>query len=129
MSGKKRAELPRALVRAQGRYAAWRRTRQPRARIPERLWALAVKLVSDHGLHRTASALNLDYYSLKKRVDAANDQQEAAPAFVELPPAIESVRECVIEVEDGQGRCLRVRLRGYDAQDVAAVGCRLRSGQ
>jgi hypothetical protein len=32
------------------------------------LWALAVRLVSRHGISRTATALGLDYSSLKKRV-------------------------------------------------------------
>ena len=37
---------------------------------PQPLWALAVRLAKTHGVSRTATALGLDYYSLKKRADA-----------------------------------------------------------
>jgi hypothetical protein len=87
------------------------------------LWALAVRLTSTHGLHRTASVLRLDYYSLKKRVEATHGQPDSAgPAFVELPAAVTAGRECVLEFEDGAGVSLRIHLRGYDATEIAAVG-------
>ena len=65
------ADSKRREVRARDRFVAWRRTRKPKSRIPEPLWSLAVKLVATHGLHRVAATLKLDYYSLKKRVEAA----------------------------------------------------------
>jgi hypothetical protein len=40
-------------------------------RIPQPLWDLAVRLVSQYGISRTATALGLDYYSLKKQAQAA----------------------------------------------------------
>ena len=33
-----------------------------------RLWAAAVKLADKYGIHRTAKALQVDYYALKKRI-------------------------------------------------------------
>ena len=66
MRGKKSVKLPSDLTGAQSRFAKWRRTRKPGTRIPERLWASAVKLAATYGLHPTASALRLDYYSLKR---------------------------------------------------------------
>lgn len=62
MGGRKRREVPPGLARGRDRFRVWRRTRKPKSRIPEPLWALAVKLVAAHGLHRTASTLGLDYY-------------------------------------------------------------------
>jgi hypothetical protein len=47
----------------------WRRTREKRGRIPESLWAAAVKAAGRHGVSRTATVLRLDYYSLKERVE------------------------------------------------------------
>jgi hypothetical protein len=129
MSGEKQQELPADLSRAQKRFQQWRRTRKPKSRIPEPLWELAVKAVAAHGLHRTARALKLDYYSLKERVEAVPgpraETRANGSAFLELPPALASAKECLIEFEDKKGR-LRVHLKGYDAGDIATVGRRLR---
>ncbi len=69
MRAKKSVNLPSALAGAERQFTKWRRTRKPGMRIPERLWASAVKLAASHGVHPTASALRLDYYSLKKRIE------------------------------------------------------------
>lgn len=123
MGGKKGGEVPPELAGARDRFRSWRRTCKPGTRIPEPLWSQAVRLTSAHGLHRTASELRLDYYSLKKRVEAIQGQQDSTgPAFIELPPAVSAGRECVMEFEDGAGVSLRVQLRGYDATEIVAVG-------
>jgi hypothetical protein len=123
MGGRGRREVPPELVRARDRFLSWRRTSKPKSRIPEPLWALAVKLSSAHGLHRTASVLRLDYYSLKKRVEATRGPQDSkGPAFIELSPAVTAGRECVVEFEDGAGVSCRIQLRGYDATDLVVVG-------
>ena len=127
-SGNQR-ELPRELARARDRSARWRRTKKPRSRIPQRLWELAVKLAAKHGLHRTARTLKLDYYSLKKRAEAAEGRQKGnGPAFIELPPALAAVQECVIELEEGT-LSLRVSLKGYSAAEIATVGRSVRDVQ
>jgi len=102
--------------------------------MPEDLWQVAVLLTRKHGLNPVARALNLDYYSLKrrskpsggKRVRASqggsrNHQKESSPpAFVEvgltspqIPP------ECVLELVGPRGVKMTVRLRG--AVDVVAL--------
>jgi hypothetical protein len=130
MGGRQRREVPLGLAEARDRFQVWRRRREPRSRIPEPLWALAVKLAAAHGVHRTASTLKLDYYSLKRRVESAEYREDAkAPAFIELPSAVAGGRECVIEFEDGRGVSLRVHLRGYDATDVVAIARSFRDAQ
>jgi len=59
----------------QRQFERWRRKRKPRSRIPAPLWSAATTLAGTHGIHRTAKALRLDYYALKKRVEqqAASD--------------------------------------------------------
>lgn len=129
MAKQKHGELPRDLTRGQQRLDAWRRTRRPKSRIPEPLWEMAVHLAARHGLNRTARALHLDYYSLKKRLDKAESpRQQTAPAFVELPAAFATVPECLIELEDG-AVSLRLHLKGYSATDIAAVGRSVRGGK
>jgi hypothetical protein len=115
--------LPDDLLRARSQFLAWRRQRQPGSRIPEPLWQLAVRLVSTYGLSRTATALRLDYYSLKKQVAAASNQPESnGPAFVEVPaPSVLVGKQARVELDNGAGASLRVHLVGYDAADLEAL--------
>jgi len=94
-----------------------------------------VKVADRYGIHRTAKALRVDYYALKKRVEqnagSASAQQDAAPAagsmvaeaeFLELPAAAwPGSGECTLELEDAGGAKLRVRLKGFAAPDLAAL--------
>ena len=126
MFGRKRVDVPESLARGRERFEAWRRSRKVGSRIPDSLWSLAVTLAESHGLSRTASALKLDYYSLKDRVAArSGDSNSMAPAFVELSPTplAPSTAECVIELEDGFGARMRVHLRGCEVPDLAVL-CR-----
>jgi hypothetical protein len=121
-------ELSPELARAQERFAAWRQARAPKSRIPQSLWDLAVELASSQGMHRTARALKLDYYALKERVEAVPKQRKKnASAFLELPPVALPTKECVIELGDGKG--VRIRLTGYDAAEIVALGRGLRDAQ
>lgn len=106
-----------------------------RTRIPDPLWTSAVKVAGRYGIHRTAKALRVDYYALKKRVEqnaaiAGAQQGPAATAskmvagaeFLELPPgAWRSSGECTMELEDTDGAKLRVHLKGFAAPDLAAL--------
>ena len=130
MSQRKHHDIPTPLARGRARFEAWRRTRAVGARIPERLWTLAVKLADTHGLNRTASALRLDYYTLKRRVESTNAQAgSATPAFVELAPPVAAPRECVIEFEDHSGATMRIHLRGCEVPDLVALGRGFWSGE
>lgn len=130
MAGKKRRELAPALARAQERFRAWRRKRKPGERIPEPLWAAAVKLARVHGISRTTSTLGLDYYSLKERLESANGEREVtAGAFIELPaPAVLS-KQCTITLDNDVGATMRVCLTSYDAADVAMLARSVWNGE
>jgi hypothetical protein len=133
-------DVPAWLERLRRRFDRWRETREGRSRIPEALWASAVKAVGRHGLHSTARALRLDYYSLKKRVGAGvsrdgTDRREvvrpggsrpaarsAAGGFIELAPVASACSpECVLELEHPGGAKLRMHLTGMQASDLAAL--------
>ena len=129
MVGRKRGDIPKALARGRDRFEEWRRTRKIGARIPDKLWSLAAKLADAHGLSRTASALKLDYHSLKKRA-AARNFDSAPQAFIELSPsALTPSGECVVEFADGSGASLRVHLRGCEVPDLVALGRSFWSGE
>jgi hypothetical protein len=114
--------LPDDLAQARSRFQTWRHRRTSRSPIPFHLWALAVRLVQRHGLSRTASALGLGYYSLKKHVEqTATPSPSRGPAFVELPAPGGLDKQCQLDVDNGAGATLRVQLLGYDAAEVAVV--------
>lgn len=107
----------------------WRRQPGRGRRIPERLWALAVKLARRHGVSKTSQALRLDYYSLKSRVEAAprgrrrgGGRGQADGQFVELPVcAVAGTSACVVEFEDRRGRKLRMELQGLGAGELVTL--------
>ena len=131
MNGRKRRAVPARLARAQERFAKWRRTRKVGARIPQSLWVSATKLAGTYGVSQTATALGLDYYALKKRVEekppesAAARKSASTPAFVELgSPSLAAPGECIVEFEDTAGARMRVHLKGSDTLDLVALSLR-----
>lgn len=114
-------ELPKDLLRAQRRLLSWRSRQTARRPIPHSLWALAVRLVQRYGLNRTARALKLDYYSLKKRVEQnPGPVPPAQPAFIELPSAV-AVKQCLCAISQRAGASMRLQLLGYDAADIEVL--------
>ncbi len=114
-------------------FRRWRRTRPRGARIPRALWQAAMSLADRHGVSRTAAALGLDYYSLKKRLLASlGDAAQAATGggrptqFVELPlSSVTSSVTCAVEVErwigDRGHSKLRLELEGVALSEVGAL--------
>jgi hypothetical protein len=116
------SKLPPDLMRGQSLLQAWRGRRKLGARIPLSLWRLAARLAKAHGVSRTATALGLDYYGLKKRVGAtAAEPRSSKQAFVELPTPLVVGKRCLFEFENGAGATMRVQLIGYDAADVEVL--------
>jgi hypothetical protein len=129
MSGLEEALLPVVFSEVGGRFERWRSGRRPRARIPEELWAMAVGLAREHGVNRTARALRLDYYALKRRLEACSDAEEKGADFIEVFPVgmVSGGREWAMELESGTGARMRLRVKGCDLPDVAALVCAFRS--
>jgi len=108
----------------QHRFDLWRKTRKRCSPIPETLWSSAVEMAREHGLHRTARTLRLNYYSLKKRfrliAGPCRPQREAT--FVELlPPGAAGPSACTIEMENAQGRKMKIQLQGLGGTDLAVL--------
>jgi len=122
MGAIERGPLPADLLQARSRFQAWRGRRKVGKRIPQPLWTLAVRLAKAHGVSRTAAALSLDYYSVKKRAEAAaTPPRSDGPAFVELTSPVMVAKQCRFELDNGSGTTMRVELVGYDAADVEAL--------
>ena len=136
MKGQERRSIPAELARGREQFQAWRQTHKVGTRFPDRLWTLAVKLAAAHGICRTAAVLGVVSCSLKKRVDLTQTEEPpaTAPSFLEFsPPSLSATggvelsppstaRECIVEFEDAAGASMRVRLTGYDASDLVALG-------
>jgi hypothetical protein len=137
MNTRRRGDFPADLAQVCRRFEESRRCRKARSRIPEPLWTAAVKMAGRHGINRTAKALRVDYYSLKKRIERKKavgispSAQDAAATFIELPPLIstDSVAcapvsyECTLEWKDAGGVKLRLCFPGIAATDLATF-CR-----
>ena len=122
MGTRERGQLPLDLVRGRARFQAWRTRRKVGTRIPRTLWAVAVRLAKAHGVCRAATALGLDYYSLKKRTESpATPRQSDGPVFVEFTAPAMVAKHCQFEFDNGSGATLRVQLVGYDAADIEAL--------
>ena len=125
MGTRQRGALPKDLAQARSRFEAWRERRPGGRRIPQPLWNLAVQLANKHGVSRTATALGLDYYSLKNRVEVDGQQPlSPSPAFVELPAPLVVGKQALFELDNGAGATMRVQLLGYDAADIEVLARR-----
>ena len=112
-----------SFTQARREFDRWRRTRPRGARIPAQLWRTAVALAQRHGVSKTASALGLDYYAVKKRLTRVAPREpirEDRPAsFVELPPGCLSPSgTCVLELERPKGSRLRLELQGFPLSEL-----------
>ena len=128
MRTSKSPAFPPRLEALRRRFKQWRRTRKIGSRIPEALWSSAVKLAQAHGIHPTAKALGVDYYSLKKRLEekpvsgSPMVASASGTTFVELAaPAPMAMQECILELEDVEGATMRIRFKGIEAPDLAAL--------
>jgi hypothetical protein len=122
MGTSKRGPLPPDLARGRNRFQVWREQRKAGGRIPQALWARATRLAKAHGVSRTAAALGLDYYRLKKRAEApTSEPQSSGPALLELTSPVMVAKQCRFELDNGDGATKRVQLVGYDAADVEAI--------
>jgi hypothetical protein len=119
--------LPARLEGLRKRFERWRGAHKARSRIPEPLWDLAVKMASTYGLNRTARALRLDYYVLKKRVTRdkvaiADPPEKGTATFFELatlPSA--GACECTVDLENAGGAKMRVHVKNVTMPDLVAL--------
>ncbi len=65
---------------------SWRKTRISRQNVPEPFWKAAVELARIGGINPVAAVLGLNYYRLKRRVEANQSAvtESKAVSFVEL---------------------------------------------
>ena len=123
ISTKQTSIIPAQIYQLQKLLDAWRKSRKRRSRIPGRLWDSTVRVAGQCGLNRTAKALHLNYYDLKKRIDTIHVNQGPSPSFIELNPSAVSGSppECIIELETRNGSKMRVQMKGMGVPDLNAL--------
>lgn len=141
MSTRQPANLPIALSQARHQLDHWR-SQQPnkRTRLPKEFWQQAVALAKEYGLNKTARALGLKYYSLKKHLDEiGTDALVAAkptPDFIELLPGTMTPGgmakpqvDCMIEWVNGSDVTVRMHIKGAGLSDLTSLARVFRSSQ
>ena len=90
-------------------------------------------MANAYGMNRTARALRLNYYGLKKRVEqqavgtvGASETKDTATKgsarFIELAPFSSAGScECLLELENVGGAKMRIQLKGIVMPDLAAL--------
>jgi len=127
----------RSLEAVQQEFQTWRSGRQRGSRIPERLWQAAAELSRRHSMSEIARRLRLDYVKLSRRIaslpSAGPDEIGAGCGFAELGllPGTSSAGgcagsgptsgECLVEVEDGTGRRLKMHMRGASGSEAVEI--------
>ena len=127
MARGRRSRIP-GIEEVRTRFEQWRQTRKGKARIPDELWSLAVKLAQRDGCNRTAAALHLDGGKLRKQMVTAGtvSRRTAPPRFLELLAPEAKAAEYTIELEGPNGT-LRIHCKGASATQLAELSRALRS--
>lgn len=130
--GKRELESADPFRATRSRLEKWRLGGRRGRRIPEEMWSQAVELARAHGVSRTSLALRLDYYGLQRRLDRDSEAAVVAgdveaPAFVELTLGGRGAADCVLVVDAGPGRQLRIELRGAAMSRLESLALALAS--
>ena len=84
-----------------------------------------VEAAREHGLARTSRALRLDYYTLKAKMEKVSSPKGSAfpkPSFQEvIAPIFSTPAECILEVEESDGTCRRVHLKGDSLSTLCSL--------
>ena len=113
------AELERIATELEG----WRRSAERGREIPEEIWRGVVALAREHGVHRVARSLGLNYDSVKRRaagcVGVSKKEAEVA-AFLDLGHATLGRRNgCVVELSAPDG--VRLTVKGASSEEISAL--------
>jgi hypothetical protein len=121
----RRQELAAKIEPLRLQVQAWRQSRPPGQRMPEPLWEAATQLAKEYGVAPVQGILRIDYRGLENRATGASPKAStktptaAKATFVELPALVAPRRvEHTIELEDGAGRKLTVKVSGGNLTEV-----------
>lgn len=93
----------------------WRKHKGSNEKMPEPLWEGAIELAKLYGVSPVQRILRIDYRGLERRAlginqPAAKARTAVRPSFIELPPLPARRPEHLVELEDGTGRKLSLKV-------------------
>jgi len=110
------------------RVATWRQHKAGNEHMPEALWAGAIGLAKIYGVSPVQRILRIDYWGLERRALGILKppakarpvvRQPAAPqGFIELPSLSPRRAEHLVELEDGTGRKLSLKVAAGHLAEV-----------
>ena len=126
--------LPPRLEEIRDQFETWRRTRQKRGPIPDRLWEAAVGLSGNYTILQISKALRLNYTDLKHRVLAQDAhgivKTDKTPPFIELDfKQPNSLPQCVIKMQKPNGSKMKLYFTAETRVDLLELSkCFWRNG-
>jgi hypothetical protein len=105
---------------------SWRQNKAGNEHMPEPLWEAAIGLAKVYGVSPVQRILRIDYRGLERRAlgvikPPAKPRAAAPPArqgFIELPPLNPRRAEHLVELEDGTGRKLSLKVAAGHLAEV-----------
>jgi hypothetical protein len=112
---------------------AWRKNKGSNEKMPEPLWEGAIELAKVYGVSPVQRILRIDYRGLERRLGIIRPPAKARPAlrpsFIELPSLPARRAEHLVELEDGTGRKLSLKVAaGHLAEVLPLAQAFWRSG-
>jgi hypothetical protein len=103
----------------------WRKNKGSSQKMPEPLWEQAVELARLYGVSPVQRILRVDYRGLERRALGINKAAAKAPlaggapaSFIELPALPARRAEHLVELEDGMGRKLTLKVAAGHLAEV-----------
>jgi hypothetical protein len=112
----------------------WRKAKGKNEKMPEPLWKEAISLAKAYGVSPVQKILRIDYRGLERRAlgivkPSAQAGSVRCPSFIELPSLPARRAEHLVELEDGTGRKLSLKIAaGHLAEVLPMVQSFWRSG-
>jgi hypothetical protein len=101
----------------------WRKNKASNEPMPEALWEGAIELAKVYGVSPVQRILRIDYRGLERRAlgiikPPGKARARVGPSFIELPPLPSRRAEHLVELEDGAGRKLSLKVAAGHLPEV-----------
>lgn len=102
---------------------SWRKNKGSHEKMPEPLWEQAIGLAKVYGVSPVQRFLRIDYRGLERRAlgiikPPAKARPAVRPSFIELPSLPARRAEHLVELEDGTGRKLSLKIAAGHLAEV-----------
>ena len=118
-----REELKVRIEPLRQRVESWRQNKRGNEKMPEALWEEAIVLAKAYGVSPVQGILRIDYRGLERRAlgiikPPTKVRVPEHPRFVELPSLPMRRAEHLVELEDGTGRKLSLKVAAGHLAEV-----------